>query len=208
MYLFSRSRHLNTASARQSIASAIEGAGLVNNITGMEFSVWTTFASPDVGRLVWSAMFEHLEDFQVAGQKLGESDEWNDWIENSDKLYEGPAEDALIQLVHGTPDPERTVNFVAVTTAVCANGKLGAGMAAGIEVAETATKITGTPVIFGAARTGPYGGVVWFGGAESMRETEEVEAALFADPSWVQLVDQNGSSFQAGAETAWYQRLS
>jgi hypothetical protein len=34
----------------------------VKSITGTDFSVWTTFASPDVGRLVWSAMFEHLDD--------------------------------------------------------------------------------------------------------------------------------------------------
>src|SRR5262245_53933874 len=104
MYLFSRSRHLKTASARQSIASAIGAAGLANEITGLEFSVWTTFASPDVGLLSWSAMFEHLDDLQAAGQKLSESDEFNDWIENSDNLYEGPSQDALIQLIHGTPD--------------------------------------------------------------------------------------------------------
>jgi hypothetical protein len=208
MYLFSRSRHLNSASARQSIAAAIEGAGLVYNITGMELSVWTTIASPDVGLISWSAMFDHLDDLATANQKLGESAEWGDWIENNDTLYEGPSEDSLIQLVHGTPDPERTVNFVSVTTAVCANGKLGAGIAAGIELAEAATKITDTPIIFGVAQTGLYGRVVWFAGAESMRETEEAEAALLGDPSWVQLVDQHGSSFQAGGESAWYQRLS
>jgi hypothetical protein len=207
MYLFSRSRHLKSAFARQSIASAIEGAGLVKNITGTEFSVWTTFASPDVGRLVWSAMFEHLDDLQAAGQKLGESVEWNDWIENSDSLYDGPSEDALIQVVHGEPDPDRTVNFVSVTNALCANGKLAAGMAAGVEIAEMATKVTGIPVSFGALQTGRFGGVVWFTGAESMRETEEAEAALAADPTWMQLVDSHGGTYQTGAESAWYQRL-
>jgi hypothetical protein len=207
MYLFSRSRHLKSASARESIASAIEGAGLVKNISGMDFSVWTTFASPDVGRLVWSAMFEHLDDLQAAGQTLGESVEWNDWIESSDALYDGPSEDSLIHIVHGAPDPDRTVNFVAVTTALCANGKVAAGMAAGVEIAETATKITGIPVSFGALETGPFGGVVWFSGAESMRETEEATAALATDPSWVQLVDSHGATFQTGAGSAWYQRL-
>jgi hypothetical protein len=94
-----------------------------------------------------------------------------------------------------------------VTTALCANGKVAAGMAAGVEIAETATKITGIPVSFGALETGPFGGVVWFAGAESMRETEEATAALATDPSWVQLVDSHGATFQTGAESAWYQRL-
>jgi hypothetical protein len=207
MYVFSRSRHLNTASARQSIASAVEGAGLARAITGLEFSVWTTFASTDVGLIVWSAMFEHLTDLEAAGQKLGESDEWNDWIDNSDQLYEGRSEDTLVQLVHGTPDLDRTVNFVSATTAVCANGMLAAGIAAGIEIAEAASKIIDAPVIFGIAQTGVYGRVAWFAGAESMRETEEAGAALLADPSWVRLVDRHGSCFQSGAETAWYQRV-
>lgn len=207
MYLFSRFRHVNSASVREGVAAAVEVAGMASTITGLDISTWMTFASREVGLISWSAMFDGLDDLAAATQKLAESGEYGDWIDAHDTLFEGPAEDGLIQLLHGAPDPGRTVNFVSVTTAVCVNGKLSAAMAAGVEFAELASKITAPPTIFGVSRTGLYGGVVWLSAGETLGELEQGEAALAADPSWVQLLDQHGPLFGPGVENIWHQRL-
>jgi hypothetical protein len=207
MYLFSRARHVNSASVREAVAAAVEVAGMASTITGLDVSTWMTFASREVGLISWTAMFDRLDDLAAATQKLAESSEYGDWIDAHDKLYDGPSTDGLIQMVHGAPDPERTVNFVSATTAVCVNGKLSAAMAAGVEFAELATKITAPPTVFAASRTGPYGGVAWISAGETLGELERGQEALAADPSWVQLLDQHGSLYGPDVETTLYQRL-
>lgn len=208
MYLASRFRHVNSASMREGVAAAVEAAGMASTITGLQVSAWTTVASPDSNLICWSAMIDHLADLDAANRTLGESTEFGDWLDAHDKFFDGRTEDGLVQVVHGTPDPARTVNVVMATQAVCAYGSLGSAMAAGVELAETATKITGIPTLFGALRTGLYGNVIWFAGTESLAELETTENALAADPSWLELVDQHGSLFQPGGETTWFQRLA
>ena len=207
MYLFNRSRHVNNGSVREGVGAALEVAGMASTITGLDVSAWMAFASREVGLISWSAMFDGLDELGAATQKLAESSDYGDWIDAHDALFEGPLEDSLIQVVHGAPDPQRTVNFVSATTGVCANGKLSAAMAAGVEIAEIASKITSIPMIFAVSRTGLYGGVVWLSAFETLGELEQGEAALSADPSWVQLLDQRGPLFGPGVETALFQRL-
>ena len=207
MYMFSRSRHVNSASVREGVTAAVEVAGMASTIIGLDVSAWMSFASREVGLITWSGMFDNLDELAAATQKLAESSEYGDWVDAHDSLFEGRAEDALIQLVHGAPDSERAVNFVSATTAVCVNGKLSAAMAAGVEFAELASKITAPPTIFGAYRTGLYGGMIWMSAGETLGELEQGEAALSADPSWVQLLDQHGPLFGPGVESSLYQRL-
>ncbi len=207
MYVFSRMRHVNSASVREAVAAAVEVAGKVSSIAELDVSTWMTLASPAVGRITWSAMFDSVQQLVTVNQKLADSSDYGDWVDANDKLFDGPSEDALIQLVHGAPDPARTVNFVTATTAVCANGKLSAAMAAGVEVAEAATKISNIPTLFGAGQTGLYGSVVWLAAAETMGELEQGTAALAADPSWAQRLDEVGPLYQPGVETTWHQRL-
>ena len=208
MYLFSRFRRVHNASLRQGVAAAVEVAGMASDITGFEITPWMSLASREVSRINWSAMFGSLDELQAANEKLAASSEYGDWVDSHDELFEGPLEDAVLQIVHGTPDPARTVNFVAGVEAVCVNGKLSVGLAGGVELAEAFTKITGNPMLFAVRRTGLYGGVVWLAGSESLGELGKLEDALFADPSWPTLVDQHGASFAQGGETTWFQRLS
>jgi hypothetical protein len=207
MYIFSRWGRVAAASPRQSIAAAIEVAGLVKSITDVDVSVFTTVASPDVGRISWSAMFESLAAMEAAFAKLNESQDYNDWADAHSHLFDGLPEDRMLQVIHGAVDPSQTVNVVSSVTGVCATGQLAAGLAAGVELAETAAKITGHGVLFGLAATGDYGRVAWLSGAESMADLDQAEAALNADPSWLPLVDRLSPAFQPNAETAWWQRL-
>jgi len=208
MYLFSRFRRVNSASAREAVAAAVEVAGMASTISGLPISSWITIASPEVGRINWSTTFEHLADFQAANDKLNDSKDYGDWADAHDKLFDGPAEDALMQIIHGVPDPDRTVNFVAGTRVVCATGKVGEATAAGVELAELATKISGQPMLVGATLTGLYGAMVFISGGESLAVAEEAQAALGADPSWLSFLDDHAALFQPGAETTWFQRLS
>jgi len=181
---------------------------MASTITGLEVSTWTTVASRDVGLVVWSVALDNVGQLEAANGRLAESGEYGDWVDAHDHLFDGTTEDSLIQVMHSAIDPQRSVNVVFISTAVCANGKMAAAMQAGVEFAETITKISGLPTSFATTVTGAYGGVVWLGGAENMSEMEHGLSALNTDPSFVALVDQHGASFQPGTDVAWYQRLS
>ncbi len=207
MFVSARMRHLSSASAREGVAAAVEVAGMASDITGIDISTWASLWSRENGLIVWSATIESLSELEVAEEKLAASAEFGDWLDAHDKLFDGPTTDSLVQVVHGAPDSERTVNVAVVTNAVGANGKMAAAMAAGVELADATTKVTGIPTMFATNVTGLYGGAVWISGNENLGEMEKAITALNADSSFAALVDQHAPSFQAGTETTWYRRL-
>jgi hypothetical protein len=207
MYVFSRSRHVNNASVREAVAGAVEIAGLAAGIAGIQIDTWTTIASRDAGRITWAAFFETLADFDTANQKLNASKEYGDWVDANDKLYVGPIEDSMLQVIHGAPDPARTFNILFVVNNRAVNGKVGEATAASIEIADLITKISGSPTLVCTSLTGPYGSLVTVGGLEKMADFDQLLAAINADPSFTGRVDEVGPLVQPDNDIVWYQRL-
>jgi hypothetical protein len=92
-------------------------------------------------------------------------------------------------LIHGAPDPNRQIEYVTTVRTVCANGNLARGMELGVEIAQRAEKITGTPTLFLADVTGTYGGVGWASGHANAQELEATQQKLAADASWAKWID-------------------
>ena len=81
---------------------------------------------------------------------------------------------------------------------------MSAGMAAGVEIAETATRLTGNSTLFCASVTGQYGGVAWATGLADLDAAERAGETLASSPEWLPLVDRVGPSFGPGvAVTLW-----
>ena len=80
-------------------------------------------------------------------------------------------------------------------------------MGLGVEIAETAERITGVPVIFVAAASGVAGAVGWISTVDDLAEVEAADAALMANDEWVKLLDRGGHAF-AGSGTVMLRRLA
>jgi hypothetical protein len=207
MYLFSRRRHINTAKAREAMATAVEACPRVSQVTGWDVRVWATVHSPDITGLLWTTSFEHLEELAAGFDKLVVDEGWNDWLAQHDAEFVGPIDDNLLQVLHGAPG-EQAPEYVQAVRAVCANGMLSRGIELGIELAQTAERITGVPVMFTSRVTGEYGGVAWISGAPDLATFETESAALAADASWAELLDRAGPAYQPGADTFLLRRLA
>lgn len=188
------------------MGAAMEAAGKVKQITGLEIGVWTTMFSPEVGTLVWSAQAEHLAEFETATDKLAADNGYLDWVASLDPFFEGPLVDGVLEVVHGELSGERP-GYVGVTTAVCANGALASAMAGGVEVAQAATRITGNTTLFCASLTGHYAGVAWVSGVADLAAFEQAGAAFAASPEWLALIDRIGPSFGPNPESTIYRRI-
>ena len=79
-------------------------------------------------------------------------------------------------------------------------------MGIGVELAETAARTTGMPVMFLTSVVGDYGGVGWMVTADDLGEVETANAALAADQDWLKLVDR-AEGFTPGTSSIMLRRI-
>ena len=190
MYLFSRQMRLGNGRTREAIEWALGQTEKVHTITGLDVGLFTQVFSPNVGTVAWSTFVPDLATLEAAGDKLNVDDAF---IAASDKgaaLTIGSPVDRLAQIVHGDPDPNRSIEYVTVFRAVCASGRMARGLELGVEIATRAEKITGTPTLFLSDVTGTYGGVSWTSGHADVQAMEAAQSALAEDAAWLKYIDK------------------
>lgn len=208
MYLFTRAGRLAPGSIREATSFVEAITERVRQETGLDVHTWASTMSPDLGTMVWATFVDDLAHLEEANDKLGVSQSFSELAESGARLFAGPLTDRVAQIMHGERDASTPMpSYVAVVRATAVNGQLRAAISNGIEVAEAATRITGTPTMFLVDATGPYGGCRWTTGYSDVAELERAEATLLADDGWLELVDRVGPSYVQGAEQAIYRRL-
>jgi hypothetical protein len=201
MFLFSRRARLAGGRTQESLRWAAEITDAVNEHSTVPMTLWSGILGPEVGTLAWSAFVPDLTSVQQTMDRLAADESFVALADTGASLLRGGVDDTLAQIVHGEPNPGRDVNYVAVVQAVCANRNLGRGLSIGVEIAQMAEKITGTATMFGSSVTGPYGGVAWLTGFETIAELEARQQALATDAGWLDVLDREaGTAYQEGAE--------
>jgi len=209
MYLFTRSVPFAPGATRDVMTYVGEVTEKVRQETGLGVDAWASTFSPDLGTVVWAVMAEDLATLEQANDKLTASDSFIDLLDRAAPLFAGSGSDGLAQVVAGEVDLEGpTPQYVTVARAVAANGQLRAALAAGVEIAETGTRITGVPGLFVVDVTGPYGGCAWVSGFADIGALQQAEAALNADDGWLELIDRIGPAFQPDAAQTIYRHAA
>jgi len=190
MYLFSRSVRLSGVKPPEAIGWATRLTERVRNVTGLDVGLWHTLYSPEVGRLSWTTFVPDMAALEGAFAKLDADAGMNEISEQGDEyVIQGTLGDVLGKVVYGQPDPSRKVNYVSVVTTTIKAGKFARGFSLGIEIAQTADKITGLPSLFVGNWTGDYSGVAWLSGFTDIAELEQAQNALGESQTFVELLD-------------------
>lgn len=190
MYLFTRTGRLGKGTIRESLDWAVGITEKVNQIVSIDVSLWTTILSPANGTLVWSSIVPDLQSLEDADSKLMVDDVFVSMLDKGTQLLENGVDDKVAQLVAGEVDPERNPQYVTVVTSELNTGGFAKGVAAGIEIAQRATAITGLPTSFLVSSTGKYGGVSWVSPASSLAELEAAEAKINGDLGFIAYIDE------------------
>lgn len=193
MYLFSRRIRFGPGNTRKSMEWALAQTESVNRITGLPVSLFMQVYSPEVGAVAWSTFVPDLATLEAAGDKLNADDGFASSVDAGSSMTVGGADDLLAQVIYGEPDPNRQIEYATAVQTVCATGNVGRGMEVGIELAQRAEKIMGSPTLFLANVTGNYGTVGWLSGYENVQALEAAQQALASDVEWAQFVDQKTS---------------
>jgi hypothetical protein len=208
MYLFTRTWRIDPEHFTDAMEWTAEITTSVRDLTGREIDAWTAVMSPEAGTIAWSMWAERLAELEAAGDTIAADADHRKMVEKGAEYFEGSIEDRLAALVHGTLDPEARPNYVTVATAVIANGRMSAGVASGIEIADFVTRVTGQRTLFTVGVTGPYGSVAWITGNPDIGSLEAGEAALMADAAWSELINRVGTDYAPGASQAIYRRVA
>lgn len=207
MYLFVRRARLAGGRTREAMSWATEMTEKVNRITALGVSLYQQVFSAEFGTVSWSAFVPDLAAIEAAGDKLAADDDYISSADRGAELTVGGLDDSLFQVIHGEPDPTRTIEYVSAVRAVCANGQVARGMRVGVELAQKAEEITGTPTLFAAELSGVYGAVGWLSAFADIGTMQREQEALNGDESWLALVDREAGSAYAADPEQTYQRV-
>jgi hypothetical protein len=191
MYLFSRRARLAPGNTQAAMTWATDITEKVNQITGLNVSLFTPIFSPEVGTLSWSTFVPDLGTLEAATDKLTVDSGYLSMLDAGAKFSAGGADDMLLQIVHGTPDPNRKVEYVTSVQSVCANGSVARGIELGVEIAQRVEKVLGTPGMFCTLATGNYGAVAWISGFADVKELDAAQQKLAADTKFAEFIDKN-----------------
>ena len=211
MYLFSRRARLAGGNGTAGLEWASSIGAKVNQITGQEIQLWGTVYSPGFGTVSWTGWFADLASLESVGDKLQADPGYLELADAGAKLTEGGLDDAIFQPIYGEPDPAQEIQYVGGVVGVIASGNFARGMAAGVEIAQKAEKITGLSTMFGSSLTGPYGSVGFLTGYENIAVLEAAQNKLASDASWIKLIDSTKGCFVEDAVTTQstlYRRLA
>ncbi|MDO8362697.1 MAG: hypothetical protein Q7V88_07360 [Actinomycetota bacterium] len=196
------------ASFGEAVAFAATIAGKATATAGVEISAWTSVGSEGAGTIVWTAAFDTLVDWEAAGDKLGGDADYVSAVQAADGLFTGTVDDGLLNIVAGLGGDPAANTYVGIVRATCAGGKLGAGMAQGVAIAEAATRVGGLNTVFGSEVTGAYGGVRWLTGAPNIAALEAASNAIAGSQEFVELVDGGGGLYLPDAQQAMFRRIA
>lgn len=207
MYLFSRHAQLAMGDIRGAMAWAVDQTERVNRLCDLDVSLSTQVFSPGLGTIAWTAATESLADLTTANETLMANDEYAAAIDEGAKYLHGPADDSVMELLHVPEDAGGPFEYATAVRAVLAGGHAATGIAMGVEIAQTAQRITGRPTVFGTAVAGTYGGIGWVTTYASVAELEEARAALAGHADWLELLDTKAHGLYAEVPESTTQRV-
>lgn len=208
MYVFTRTRYAKPKHLNDARGFAIEVAARASKLSGLDVGAWCTTMSAQMGTFLWGVVAPDLKTLHSSLDKMYSDKAYGTFIANGMDWFDVHSEDTVAQIVHGTIDPTRRPMFIASVGAVCANGHITSGIAAGVEIAQRAEKTSGMPTLFVRNVTGLYGGVAWISGYTSMAELEMAEDKTAADHDFAEFVDREASVYLPGASQRIIQRIS
>jgi hypothetical protein len=202
MYLFSRTSVANRSRFNDAAAFAIDITETVRSVTGMEVTCWTVLYGAPLGTVVWTAPVESHAAMGAASEKLLAHAGYRETVEAAADLWDGNAEDQIVDMVAMVGDGGHTGEYASLVQAQCAGGHAGEAMAWGVEILDHVGGLTGRDGVFGRTMYGPWGGVGWITLANSLDEIDAANAAMAADPGYVERVDGAGDLFLEGATSS------
>ncbi|MDJ0769233.1 MAG: hypothetical protein QNJ12_10580 [Ilumatobacter sp.] len=198
MYLFNRARRAHPSKLLEAMGSAVEIAGKVNQITGLEISVWSVRFGRPAGTIMWSARLDSQAQLFEANEKMMADATYMDMVMSMNELYEGTAEDRMASVISGAP-AEAPSKYVVTMEATMANGKYAEAIEFGVAMQEFGHSELDAPNMFAAATYGGFADVVWLTGFDTPEQLDAGHEWQMTNPEFHERVKGAAGLFVEGS---------
>jgi hypothetical protein len=200
MKLFNRRVMMAGASPAEMMTYATDMRAYVSDKIGREVALWSTAFGAPLGTMSYALRIEGIAELQQMTASLMEDEQYHAKLAAGTSMVGGPAEDWLMQPIHGDfGDPPPVGAMVGVTSAVIANGAYADAIAWGVDIAVHAESLTGMATTFAASEYGPFGSVAWFAGTMDPAVVDSANAKLMADADYQKKLGAVGDLFLPGS---------
>jgi hypothetical protein len=173
----------------------------VSNKIDREIALWSaTFGAP-LGTMLYAMPVEGLGDMaQISDTLLGDP-EYHAELAKGQHLQAAPAEDSLVEVLHGELGEERPPvgSVVVSTTATIATGKYEEAIAWCLDMAQHGEQVTGSPLMFGINRAGQFGNCGFIAVYADGAGADAANAALNADAEYMKKMGDLQGLFVEGS---------
>jgi len=211
MYRFSRMVRLSGSHLQAAMALAVEITDHVRSVTGQPLNLYTEAFSSAPGTLAWTTTAADLTTIEGSMDKLMADTHYNGLAESAQQyILPGTLTDKLRSVVYPTEalgSDGRLPEYVTAVYSTIAGGQLANAMSVGVAIAKKTTEITGLVTEFEVDATGNFGGVAWLTACPTVNDMQRGEEKLYADPSFLELVDKKGATAFAATPGATWQRV-
>ncbi len=205
MYLYSREITLNNPLGA---LTAKEIADHLSAARNSEVALYAVAYSPGWGRVTFSSWWEDMATLDAA--LLAANDDAK-YMELSLALAPNvmAVNDVLLDVVFTTQEATEMEmpNIVWSVGGTAISSRIVEAAMSGIETCQAWKQATGTDASFGRAVTGPFGGLGWLSGFESMGEFDAAWTASSADENWITTLtgaqENFGQDFGSGTSTLY-----
>jgi hypothetical protein len=199
MFLFSRVVTLK-GGPRKIGPMATTITNYINANSAIGSSCWAaTFGYP-LGTLIWSNRVESQASFASATAGLLADPGYLDLAEQAEAMSAGPAQDRLVEIVHGSPSaPPALGSVVLQTTAAAVIDRMADAVAWSVEIAHHVEGVTGSPVFVTIDVFGQMGTIGWLGITPDLAASDTARAKVGADPGYLERLGASKGLFISGS---------
>jgi hypothetical protein len=199
MDLFSRQVMLVGAPTAY-MAYATEMREYVSDKLGQDVGLWAAAFGAPRGAMTYTARVEGIAGAQAMNAQLVGDADYMAKLATGVAFSGAPAQDNLLQPLHGEVGESPPVGSVAtVTTAVVANGAYADAVAWGIEMAQLVESLAGTPMMFGMPAFGTFGQVTWISIAADAAAADAAGEAVNSNADYMGRLGAIGDLFVPGS---------
>ncbi len=172
---------------------------LVSDKTGADIALWSALFGAPTGTMTYAVRVEGLSGLAAMTSSFVDDAEYHAKAAQGRDFLVAPAEDQLLQLIHGElGEATPPVGAVATVTVATAAGGFGAAAAWGVEVAQIVESVTGSPVLFGSGIGGTVGQFAWVGVNADFAAADEAGAALAQSADYMAKLEEANGLFVPG----------
>jgi len=198
MDLFSRTLTL-AGPVNEVMAYATGMRQLVSDKTGADIALWSVLFGAPVGTVSYATRVDGLSGLAAMTSSFVDDAEYHAKAAEGQDLSVAPAQDQLLRLIHGElGEGSPPVGAVASITVATASGSFGAAAVWGVEVAQIAQSVTGSPVLFGAGIGGTMGQFAWVGVNADFAAADEANDALAQSADYMAKMEESTGLFVPG----------